>query len=151
MFFFIFLLHLAYNISILKRERSLKADKFLTLFLRSFLAALMLVLLSDYSSAKDFLVTGKVTDASGNMVPNARISMLAGNAEFAAVSNTDGSYSLRISGIYDVIRDLLESGIPYPNPFTYFVNIPFIINSSGDIRFAVYSLAGQKIREVYLS
>jgi hypothetical protein len=149
MFFYIFLLHLAHNTTILKRKRSFTADNFLTLFLRTFLAALMLVLSSEYSSAKDFLVTGKVTDASGNMVPNARISMFAGNAEFAAVSNTDGSYSLRISGIYDVIRGLLEPGIPYPNPFTYFVNIPFIINSSGDIRFAVYSLTGQKIKEVF--
>ena len=119
-----------------------------TQYQRYLLAALMLILSSARSSAIDYYVTGTVTDASGNMVPGARISMFAGNAEFAALSGTDGSYSLRISGIYGEIPGLLQTGIPYPNPFTYSVNIPFIINISGDIRFSVYSLAGQKIKEV---
>lgn len=101
------------------------------------------------SAARNFIVTGRVTDGSGSIVPNAKVSMIAGSTEYAAVSGFDGSYSLRISGIYGDIAGLLEPGTPHPNPFTYSVNIPFIINSSDDIRFAVYSLSGQKIKDVF--
>jgi hypothetical protein len=101
-----------------------------------------------YSEAKDYLVTGKVTDASGMMIPNARISMQAGNIEYTAISGYDGTYGLKISGIYSDIAGLLEQGTPYPNPFSQVVYIPFIINSPGDIRFAVYSLSGQKIKDI---
>jgi len=94
------------------------------------------------------MVTGRITTASGTYIPDAKVSMFAGSTEFAAVSGTDGMYSIRISGIYGGIPGLLERGIPHPNPFTYSVNIPFIINSSGDIYFSVYSLAGQKIKEI---
>jgi hypothetical protein len=38
--------------------------------------------------------------------------------------------------------------MPHPNPFTYAVNIPFIINTNGDIRFSVYSFNGQKIKDI---
>ena len=61
-----------------------------------------------------------------------RISMVNGTIEYNAVSGTDGSYSLRISGIYDGTSDKLELGIPHPNPFTFAVNIPFIQNTSGE-------------------
>ena len=60
----------------------------------------------------------------------------------------DGNYSLRISGIYGQVSDMLELGMPHPNPFTFAVNIPFIINSSGDVRFSVYNFSGQKIKEI---
>jgi len=75
--------------------------------------------------------------------------MLAGSSRFGATSATDGSYSLRISGIYENIPDLLQQGIPYPNPFTHSINIPFIISSSGDIRLMIYNLSGQKIKDIY--
>jgi len=98
--------------------------------------------------SRDFMVSGRVTDASGSYVPYAKVSMIAGTTEFAAVSGSDGIYSLKISGIYGKITGLIEPGMPHPNPFTYSVNIPFIINSTGDIHFAVYSLTGQKIKDV---
>ncbi len=85
---------------------------------------------------------------SGIVVPGAKVSMLSGNTEYSAVSGQDGNYSLRISGIYGQVSDLLELGMPHPNPFTYAVNIPFIINSSGDVRFSVYNFSGQKIKEI---
>jgi hypothetical protein len=100
-------------------------------------------------SSRDYYVTGKVTDANGILIPDARISMIAGTSEYAIRSRTDGTYSLRISNIYENISGLFEVGIPYPNPFTYSVNIPFIINSPGDIRFSVYSISGQKIMEAF--
>ena len=99
-------------------------------------------------SAKDFIVSGTVTDISGTAVQNAKVSMFSGNTEYSAVSGHDGNYSLRISGIYGQVSDLLELGMPHPNPFTYAVNIPFIINSSGDVRFSVYNFSGQKIKEL---
>ena len=74
--------------------------------------------------------------------------MKAGSIEYTAVSGSDGTYGLKISGIYSEISGLLEPGTPYPNPFSQSVYIPFIINSPGDIRFAVYSLSGQKIRDI---
>jgi len=94
-------------------------------------------------------VTGKVTDPGGTMIPFARVSMMAGTTEYAVNTGPDGTYSLRLSNIYDNISGLIEVGIPYPNPFTYSVNIPFIINSPGDIRFAVYNISGQKIMDVF--
>jgi hypothetical protein len=109
----------------------------------------LIFLLNSFSAeAKDYFVTGKVTDGSGTIIPNARISMKAGSFEYSAVSGSDGIYNLKLSGIYNDISGLLEPGIPYPNPFSQNVYIPFIINSKGDIRFAVYSFSGQKIREI---
>jgi hypothetical protein len=100
------------------------------------------------SAAKDYIVTGTVTDMSGIAVPNAKVSMFNGTIEYSAISGYDGNYSLRLSGIYGQVSDMLELGMPHPNPFTYAVNIPFIISSSGDIRFAVYNFAGQKIKDI---
>lgn len=82
------------------------------------------------------------------MVSGAVISMSAGNMQFRAISGSDGSYSLRISGIYDNVQGLLESGTPYPNPFSQYAYIPFITSVKGDIRLAIYSLAGRKITEI---
>lgn len=98
-------------------------------------------------TARDCYVTGTVTDISGNIVPGAKVSMLAGTAEYVSVTGTDGRYSIRLSGIYEQIGGLVEAGMPFPNPFSGSVNIPFIINISGDIRFSVFNLSGQKVME----
>ncbi len=118
------------------------------IFGNTLLVLTIMIMISQPASGKDIYVSGKVTTVSGSPVPNAKVTMTAGNIMYGAVSRSDGSYSLRVSGIYSEITDLLEGGTPYPNPFTYSVNIPFIINSPGDIRFSVYSLAGQKISEI---
>ena len=39
--------------------------------------------------------------------------------------------------------------MPYPNPFSYSVNIPFIINSQGDVRLSIYNFSGKKIMEAF--
>ena len=101
------------------------------------------------SSARDYYVTGKVTDPNGAMIADARVSMIAGTTEYVIKTNSDGTYSLRLSNIYENISGLIEGGIPYPNPFTYSVNIPFIINSQGDIRFSIYNISGQKVMEAF--
>ena len=100
-------------------------------------------------SARDYYVTGKVTDPNGAIVPDARISMVAGATEYAARTKADGTYSLRISNIYNNISDLIEVGMPYPNPFTFSVNIPFIINSQGDVRLSIYNFSGKKIMDAF--
>jgi hypothetical protein len=101
------------------------------------------------SSARDYYVTGKVTDPNGAMIADARVSMIAGTTEYAIKTNSDGTYSLRLSNIYENISGLIEGGMPYPNPFTYSVNIPFIINIHGDIRFSIYNISGQKVMEAF--
>lgn len=116
--------------------------------LRSFLLQVMLLLFSQNIFSADITVSGIITDVSGNMVPNAKVSFSAGNTDYSTISGTDGSYALKISGIYTGIQGLLEQGKPYPNPFNGSVYIPFIINSSGDIRFSVYTLNGVRIRDV---
>ena len=73
----------------------------------------------------------------------------AGTTEFAGFTRSDGTYSIRISGIYDNIPGLLQTGVPFPNPFSNSVNIPFIINSSGDVRLSIYNISGQKIKEEF--
>ncbi len=100
------------------------------------------------TDAHDYYVTGNVKDASGKVIPNAKVSLTAGASEYAAFSKSDGSYSVRISGIYGNNQGSLETGAPFPNPFSNSVNIPFIINSSGDVRLTIYDLSGHKIREI---
>jgi len=112
-----------------------------------FLSFLLLPVIE--SSARDYYITGKVTDPYGAMIANARVSMIAGTTEYAIKTNSDGSYSLRLSNIYESISGLIGGGIPYPNPFTYSVNMPFIINSQGDIRFSIYNISGQKVMEAF--
>lgn len=119
-------------------------------YMRFIVITLIFVFWSGYElAARDYYVTGKVTDANGTIVTDARISMVAGTTEYSAKSKTDGTYSLRISNIYDNISDLIEVGIPYPNPFTYSVNIPFIINSQGDVRLSIYNFSGKKIMDAF--
>jgi len=118
---------------------------------RTFLILLMTIVPTAFQGAdlsgRDYYVTGVVTDRNGASIPNARVSMIAGTAEYSAISKTDGSYSLRISNIYENISHLMEVGVAYPNPFSFSVNIPFIINSRGDIRLSVYNYSGKKVME----
>jgi FlgD Ig-like domain len=117
--------------------------------LKKFLLPLMISILPLINlSAIDYVVTGRVTDPNGTLIPNAKVAMTAGTREYAAITRPDGTYSLRISGLYDNISGLMEVGMPYPNPFSHSVNIPFIINSQGDIRFNIYNFSGQKVYEV---
>ncbi len=101
------------------------------------------------SFARDYYVTGKVTDPFGATIPDARISLIAGTTEYGARTKPDGTYSVRIFNIYENITDVIEVGMPYPNPFTYSVNIPFIINSQGDVRLSIYNFSGRKIMEAF--
>jgi hypothetical protein len=101
-------------------------------------------------TARDYLITGRVTDPDGTLIPNAKVSFVAGTREYAATSRPDGFYSVRISGIYDNISGLIETGIPYPNPFSNSVNVPFIINNKGDIRFTVYNFRAENKRLLIL-
>ena len=98
-------------------------------------------------AAADFHVTGRVTDVFGNNIPNARVMFVSGNTHYSGVSGYDGTYSANVFGIYEEVPGLIELGKPYPNPFTFSINIPFIINATGDIRFSVYSFTGQKLTE----
>lgn len=98
-------------------------------------------------SGKDFFITGSVTDNSGYKVSGATILMTSGKMQFKAVSGPDGYYSMKVHGIYSSIRGQIEQGTPYPNPFTASVRIPFIVNSSGDLRFSVYTLSGLKVTD----
>jgi len=108
----------------------------------------LLVLLWGSASGKDIYVTGRVTGSSGNGIPDALVMMRTSSFSYSAISGTDGYYTLRLSGIYGELDRQLELGTPFPNPFSHSVNIPFIINSNGDIMFSVYSMAGHKINEL---
>ena len=137
------------NICVLKRTLNKEAVYLLMPSLRVLIVSFLFLVTAGNLCASDYYVTGKVTDMSGKAVPDAKITLIAGSSEFGALSGTDGNYSLRISGIYDHVFDLLQQGVPYPNPFTHSTNIPFIINSSGDIRLMIYNLSGQKIKDFY--
>lgn len=110
------------------------------------LPAIILLLLLSAANARDYNVSGTVSDAEGGLVPNATVSMSYGTSVFAAKTGPDGKYTLRISGIYAPV-DLIETGMPHPNPFSDFVRIPFIINTIGDVKLTIYNYSGQKIKE----
>src|SRR5512135_1041288 len=98
-------------------------------------------------SGKDIYVTGKVTDITGVPVADAKISMKSGSIEYAVLSGIDGTYKLRVAGIYSDLHDQLETGTPFPNPFAGSVYLPFITAGDGDLRFSVYSMTGRKIKD----
>lgn len=100
------------------------------------------------ASSSDINLSGRVTTPSGVPVPSAAVAIKAGSATYSAVSGADGSYTLRISGLYSINPSGIEAGIAHPNPFSYAVNIPFIINSNGDVRFSVYTYTGRIIRDI---
>jgi len=109
---------------------------------------LSFVSVSAYST--DIYVTGKVTNASGLPVAGAKVSMSTSSFTYTATSSSGGNYVLKLSGIYGSVNGkIIEAGSPYPNPFSYSVNVPFIIKASGDIHFSVYSMAGQKIQDLF--
>jgi len=113
------------------------------------IAVILALLIQNPVNARDYYVTGRITDSNGATVADARVSMLAGTARYSARTGADGNYSLRLSNIYNNIPGMIEGGTPYPNPFSFSVNIPFIINADGDIRFAVYNYSGQKVMETF--
>lgn len=89
------------------------------LFFKSFpvknlIAVIILIPFSFLVSARDYYVKGRITDTGGNSVHNARVSLTAGTTEYAAISNTDGEYSIRISGIYTDVSEILDVGILFP-------------------------------------
>jgi hypothetical protein len=99
-------------------------------------------------TAGDIIVRGVITDETGALLMNARVSFFLNATEYRSVSGSDGSYSVRVSGTYSDVAGLFQPGTPYPNPFSYSVNVPFIINADGDVTFTVYNMAGQKIRSM---
>lgn len=115
-------------------------------------ASLLLVLpVFNVISSRDIIVTGTVTDESGTLLMNARVSFFINSTEYRSLTGTDGKYSVRISGAYGDVRGQFQVGTPYPNPFGYGVYIPFIINTDGDILFSLYNMAGQVIRVMNFS
>jgi hypothetical protein len=121
----------------------------LMLYLKILLISVCILSPLNNAAASDYNITGKVTDANGGVISNAKVSLIAGKTEFASVTRSDGTYSIRISGIYDKITGSLSLGSPFPVPFSNSVNIPFIINSTGDVRLTIYSLSGMKVKEVF--
>lgn len=111
---------------------------------------ILALLLGEFAtmSAKDINLTGIVTDVTGATIANAKVSFFINTTEFAGLTGVDGKYSVRVSGTYGDVAGQFEAGKPFPNPFSYSVNIPFVINVAGDIQFSVYNLSGQKIREI---
>ena len=97
-------------------------------------------------SAKDITVTGTVSDESGALIMNARVSFFLNTTEYRVVTGTDGRYAVKITGSYSDVAGQFRAGIPYPNPFNSSVNIPFIINLDGDVMLNIYNLSGEKVR-----
>jgi len=97
------------------------------------------------ASTKDIIVSGTVADESGALLMDARVSFFLNSTEYRSVTGSDGRYSVRVSGAYSDVPGQFQAGMAYPNPFSNSVNVPFIINTSGDLMFTIYNIAGQKI------
>ena len=99
-------------------------------------------------SAQEIYIDGKVIDASMSALPKAVVTFTVNSKDYSVATKADGSYSIRISGLYPLEPELLEVDNPFPNPFSHSVYIPVIISANGDIIFSVYDLAGRKIIEL---
>jgi hypothetical protein len=100
------------------------------------------------ASAQEIYIDGKVTDPSENALTGVVVTFTVNTKDYSATTKSDGSYLIRISGLYPLEPELLEVESPFPNPFSHSVNIPFIISEDGNILFQVYDLAGRKITEM---
>lgn len=113
---------------------------------RLFISALILIAFIVPIHSANVTVTGTVSDRGGSPVMNARVSFYLNSREFRVSTGTDGRYKVLITGSYSDVAGEFSAGTPYPNPFDNSVNIPFIINTSGDIMLTIYNLAGEKVR-----
>jgi hypothetical protein len=109
------------------------------------LATIAMALCIQAMRAEDITVNGTVTDESGGLVMNARVSFLLNAREFRVFTGTDGRYSVNITGSYSDIAGEFHIGTPYPNPFNSTVNLPFLINAPGDVMMNIYRLTGEKV------
>lgn len=115
-------------------------------FKHLFISIVCIFLLIPAALAEEINVTGTVSDNGGSPVMNAQVSFFLNTREFRAITGTDGRYSVKVTGFYSDVAGEFSSGTPYPNPFDNSVNIPFIINTAGDVMLTIYSLGGEKIR-----
>jgi hypothetical protein len=113
-----------------------------------FFCIMSLVAFFPPARAGDVTVTGTISDRGGSPVMNASVSFFLNSREFKVTSGTDGRYSVLITGSYSDVAGEFIAGTPYPNPFDNSVNIPFIINASGDIMLTIYNLSGEKVRVI---
>ncbi len=120
--------------------------KFRCLRIREIVFIICVALCFQAVTAKDIIVKGTVTSESGDLLMDARVSIFLNSTEYRSVTGSDGSYSVKVSGLYSDVPGQFLQGTPYPNPFTYSVNVPFIVNTGGDLIFTIYNLAGQAIR-----
>ena len=114
--------------------------------IRLFISILCLTVSIPQVFSEDITVTGTVSGRDGSPVMNARVSFFMNTREFRVSTGTDGRYSVKITGSYSDVAGEFQAGTPYPNPFDNSVNIPFIINTPGDVMLTIYSLAGEKVR-----
>ncbi len=120
--------------------------KFRCLCFKEIVFVIIMASVFQIAGAKDIIVKGTVTDETGALMMDAGVSFFLNATEYRSVTGTDGSYSVRISGAYSDVPGQFQAGMPYPAPFSYSVNVPFIANISGDLVFTVYNIAGQRIR-----
>ena len=122
----------------------------LTKYLRALNLSLLLFFLLSTSPAlsKELYVTGKVSDNSMFAIPDALVSLTINAKDFVTTTASDGSYTIRISGLLPPESSFLEVESPFPNPFSHSVNIPVCIVIDGDLFFSVYDLTGRKIYEM---
>jgi hypothetical protein len=104
--------------------------------------------LSLQKSDQELYIDGKVTDNNSNTLSGAVVTFSINSRNYSATTKSDGTYLIRISGLYPLEPELLEVESPFPNPFSNSVNIPVIISEDGDLFLSVYDLAGRKITEL---
>ena len=112
--------------------------KYLEVFILSLTISFFLCTLP--VSARELYVNGRVTDASMSAIPDAVVTLTINSREFTATTRYDGSYTLRVSGLFPPESSPFEVESPYPNPFSYSTNIPVSIIEDGDLIFCVYDL-----------
>jgi len=120
--------------------------KFRCLCFKEIVLIIIMASVFQIAGAKDIIVKGTVTDEAGVLLMDAGVSFFLNATEYRSVTGPDGNYSVRVSGAYSDVPGQFQAGIPYPVPFSYSVNIPFIANTDGDLVFTIYNIAGQKIR-----
>jgi len=103
-----------------------------------------------YAAISFAAVSGQVTDAAKNNVPDAQVVFIdEANPDNIATATTDanGMYQVELTtGVETQIPETFTLKQNFPNPFNPTTTIPFSLREAGKVDLVIYNIMGQKVK-----